>query len=148
MRPQAPRYLLPLEEKRKKAGLHVSTLALGLSSIAYSHSCDKRGAMAHVPCTAVIVTRIGLMHASVELSLTIQTLPFCCKDYADAFCTPVSRWDRLLIFGAFNLAAAVCFVICFTLFPVLAIKPRKFAILYVHPVSSLWARLEVGVCNA
>lgn len=42
----------------------------------------------------------------------------------------LSRWDRLLIFGAFNLAAAACFVICFTLFPVLAIKPRKFAILW------------------
>ncbi|MCJ1368308.1 protein transport protein sft2 [Acarospora aff. strigata] len=42
----------------------------------------------------------------------------------------LSRWDRLLIFGAFNLAALACFVICFALFPVLSLKPRKFAILW------------------
>ena len=41
----------------------------------------------------------------------------------------VSRWDRLLIFGACNLAALACFVICFTLFPVLSLRPRKFVIL-------------------
>ena len=43
----------------------------------------------------------------------------------------VSRWDRLLVFGALNLAALALFVICFTLFPILSIKPKKFAILYV-----------------
>jgi len=37
----------------------------------------------------------------------------------------------MLIFAACNLGAAVCFLICFFLFPALAIKPRKFAILYV-----------------
>lgn len=42
----------------------------------------------------------------------------------------LSRWDRLLIFGACNLAAVACFVICFTLFPVLSLKPRKFVILW------------------
>ncbi|KAJ5762029.1 uncharacterized protein N7511_005411 [Penicillium nucicola] len=42
----------------------------------------------------------------------------------------LSRWDRLLIFGACNLGAAVCFMICFFLFPVLSLKPRKFAILW------------------
>lgn len=41
----------------------------------------------------------------------------------------VSRWDRMLIFGGCNLAALACFVICFALFPVLSLKPRKFAIL-------------------
>lgn len=41
----------------------------------------------------------------------------------------VSRWDRLLIFGACNLGALACFVICFALFPVLSLKPRKFVIL-------------------
>ena len=41
----------------------------------------------------------------------------------------VSRWDRLLVFGGCNLAALACFVICFALFPVLSLKPRKFAIL-------------------
>lgn len=45
----------------------------------------------------------------------------------------MSRWDRLLVFGAFNIAALACFVICFALFPVLSLKPRKFAILYVYP---------------
>lgn len=41
----------------------------------------------------------------------------------------VSRWDRLLIFTACNLGALACFVICFALFPVLSLKPRKFVIL-------------------
>ncbi|KAF2233196.1 SFT2-domain-containing protein [Viridothelium virens] len=45
----------------------------------------------------------------------------------------LSRWDRLLIFGAFNLAALALFVICFTLLPVLTLMPTKatkFAILW------------------
>ncbi|KAJ6131136.1 hypothetical protein N7523_001596 [Penicillium sp. IBT 18751x] len=42
----------------------------------------------------------------------------------------LSRWDRMLIFGACNLGAAVCFLICFFLFPVLTLKPRKFAVLW------------------
>ncbi|OQO12073.1 hypothetical protein B0A48_02712 [Cryoendolithus antarcticus] len=42
----------------------------------------------------------------------------------------LSRWDRLLVFGGLNVAALALFVICFTLFPVLAVVPRKFAILW------------------
>jgi len=42
----------------------------------------------------------------------------------------LSRWDRLLVFGGCNLAALACFIICFALFPVLTLKPRKFAILW------------------
>ncbi|KAK4212802.1 Got1/Sft2-like family-domain-containing protein [Rhypophila decipiens] len=43
----------------------------------------------------------------------------------------LSRWDRLLIFGACNLAALACFVICFFLFPVIALgRPRKLVILW------------------
>ncbi|KAJ5859669.1 hypothetical protein N7534_004946 [Penicillium rubens] len=42
----------------------------------------------------------------------------------------VSRWDRMLIFAACNLGAAVCFMLCFFLFPVLTLKPRKFAVLW------------------
>lgn len=42
----------------------------------------------------------------------------------------LSRWDRLLVFGVCNLAALACFVICFTLFPVLSLRPRKFVILW------------------
>ncbi|KAI7279199.1 SFT2-domain-containing protein [Hortaea werneckii] len=42
----------------------------------------------------------------------------------------LSRWDRILIFGGLNLAAVACFVICFTLLPILSLRPRKFAILW------------------
>ncbi|KAL2019232.1 hypothetical protein VTK56DRAFT_9959 [Thermocarpiscus australiensis] len=43
----------------------------------------------------------------------------------------LSRWDRLLIFGACNLAALACFVICFALFPVISLgRPRKLVILW------------------
>ncbi|KAI4139031.1 MAG: hypothetical protein L6R39_006493 [Caloplaca ligustica] len=42
----------------------------------------------------------------------------------------LSRWDRLLVFAACNAAAVVCFVICFAIFPVLSLRPRKFAILW------------------
>lgn len=40
-----------------------------------------------------------------------------------------------MIFGACNVAALICFIICFSFFFVLAAVPRKFAILYVptHP---------------
>ncbi|KAI5808721.1 Got1/Sft2-like family-domain-containing protein [Peziza echinospora] len=42
----------------------------------------------------------------------------------------VSRWDRILAFTICNLGALACFVICFALFPVLTLKPRKFAVLW------------------
>lgn len=42
----------------------------------------------------------------------------------------LSRWDRMLVFGACNLAALACFVICFALFPVLSLRPTKFVILW------------------
>lgn len=42
----------------------------------------------------------------------------------------LSRWDRMLVFGACNLGAAVCFLLCFVLWPALIVKPRKFAILW------------------
>ncbi|KXS98044.1 hypothetical protein AC578_8785 [Pseudocercospora eumusae] len=49
----------------------------------------------------------------------------------------LSRWDRLLLFGGLNLAAIALFVVCFTLLPILSLRPRKFAILYVSlPVLS------------
>ncbi|EXV01223.1 Got1/Sft2-like family protein [Metarhizium robertsii] len=40
------------------------------------------------------------------------------------------RWDRLLVFAACNVAALACFVICFTLFPIMATRPRKFVTLW------------------
>ncbi|KAI2616567.1 SFT2-domain-containing protein [Hypoxylon sp. NC1633] len=42
----------------------------------------------------------------------------------------LSRWDRLLVFGACNLGALACFVLCFALWPVLMTRPRKFVILW------------------
>jgi len=42
----------------------------------------------------------------------------------------LSRWDRLLIFGACNLGALVCFVLVFVLWPIMMAKPKKFAILW------------------
>ncbi|KAF2720667.1 SFT2-domain-containing protein [Polychaeton citri CBS 116435] len=42
----------------------------------------------------------------------------------------LSRWDRMLVFGGLNLAAVALFVVCFTLLPVLSLRPRKFAILW------------------
>ncbi|EKG19178.1 Vesicle transport protein Got1/SFT2-like protein [Macrophomina phaseolina MS6] len=44
----------------------------------------------------------------------------------------LSRWDKLLIFGGLNLAAAAMFVVCFALMPtgVFLLKPRKFAVLW------------------
>lgn len=48
----------------------------------------------------------------------------------------VSRWDRILVFGGLNLAALALFVVCFTLLPILSLRPRKFAILYVSILPS------------
>lgn len=59
----------------------------------------------------------------------------------------MSRWDRLLVFAACNLGALACFVICFFLFPVLSVKPRKFAILYVlaPPLHALQSKAAIAV---
>ncbi|KAK0737661.1 Got1/Sft2-like family-domain-containing protein [Apiosordaria backusii] len=43
----------------------------------------------------------------------------------------LSRWDRLLIFAACNIAALVCFVLVIALFPALSLaRPRKLMILW------------------
>lgn len=42
----------------------------------------------------------------------------------------LSRWDRILVFGACLTASVLFFVLCFALFPVLAVKPRKFATIW------------------
>lgn len=41
-----------------------------------------------------------------------------------------------MIFGGLNIAAIALFVVCFTLLPVLSLRPRKFAILYVSSPST------------
>lgn len=60
----------------------------------------------------------------------------------------VSRWDRLMIFGACNLAALACFVICFALFPVLSLRPTKFVILYVFRLGAHGLSPNVPSCKA
>ncbi|BFZ58404.1 Protein transport protein sft2 [Savitreella phatthalungensis] len=57
----------------------------------------------------------------------------------------LSRWDRLLIFGALIAGAAVCFATAFLFLPVLALRPRKFVTLWT--VGSLlflssWAAIQ------
>ncbi|ODV59934.1 Sft2p [Ascoidea rubescens DSM 1968] len=42
----------------------------------------------------------------------------------------LSKWDRMLIFALFFAGSIICFLICFFLFPVLSLKPRKFATLW------------------
>ncbi|KAK4659785.1 Protein transport protein sft2 [Podospora pseudocomata] len=43
----------------------------------------------------------------------------------------LSRWDRLLIFAACNIAALVCFVLVIALFPALSLaRPRKLMLLW------------------
>lgn len=70
MKALVPHSLPQLGEKRKKAGLHVSTCLQVLYRPASATSAFDDPSR----CTAVFVTRIGLMHPSVKLSLTLQTL--------------------------------------------------------------------------
>ncbi|KAK7206427.1 SFT2 domain protein [Myxozyma melibiosi] len=42
----------------------------------------------------------------------------------------MSRWDRIVCFGVCLGASALFFVLCFALFPILLLKPVKFAILW------------------
>ncbi|KAF8422036.1 Got1/Sft2-like family-domain-containing protein [Tirmania nivea] len=64
---------------------------------------------------------------------------------ADEGFLALSRWDRILGFAVCNLGALACFVICFMLFPVLSLKPRKFAVLWTFGsilFLSSWAILQ------
>jgi len=42
----------------------------------------------------------------------------------------LSRWDRMLVFALCFAGALCCWLICIFLFPVLSLKPRKFALLW------------------
>ncbi|KAK9324443.1 Got1/Sft2-like family-domain-containing protein [Lipomyces orientalis] len=42
----------------------------------------------------------------------------------------MSRWDRIVCFGVCLISAIIFFVLCFALFPVLALRPQKFAVLW------------------
>ncbi len=54
--------------------------------------------------------------------------------YTDNYTEPswftLSRWDRILVFAICFAGSISCYLITFFLFPVLALKPRKFAILW------------------
>jgi len=55
----------------------------------------------------------------------------------------LSRVERLVLFFCFILGSVGCFTLCIFLFPVLAIKPRKFALLWT--MGSLLFVLAFGV---
>ncbi|CCH62753.1 hypothetical protein TBLA_0I00940 [Henningerozyma blattae CBS 6284] len=55
----------------------------------------------------------------------------------------LSRTERLMLFVCFLLGSAACFTLCVFLFPVLALKPRKFGLLWT--VGSLLFVLAFGV---
>lgn len=42
----------------------------------------------------------------------------------------LSRWDRMMLFALTFAASVICYLICIFLFPVLSLKPRKFALLW------------------
>ena len=117
-----PRCQPRVGEKKTKAGLRVSvtlmTVPQGDSSVVYLKTVtggqDLRSLCSHA---------LGLRIARGS------SRPHEFQVLSNTDVEIVSRWDRLLIFGACNLAALACFVICFALFPVLTLKPRKFAIL-------------------
>lgn len=55
----------------------------------------------------------------------------------------LSRTERLILFVCFILGSAACFTLCVFLFPVLAIKPRKFGMLW--SMGSLLFVLAFGI---
>lgn len=103
--------LRPVDAKRRKAGLFVSQPD-GPQPIALRHPCSGTRAL-------------HLSHA-LDHACDADDMP---RGYKTLTRLAVSRWDRLLIFGACNLAALACFFVCFTftLFPLF--NPRKFVTL-------------------
>ncbi|ODV81631.1 SFT2-domain-containing protein [Suhomyces tanzawaensis NRRL Y-17324] len=55
----------------------------------------------------------------------------------------LSRWDRMLIFALTFGGSVCCYMICIFLFPVLALKPRKFAFLW--SLGSIFFLVSFGV---
>ncbi len=80
-------------------------------------SCLSRIANVFSPCHRIVISsasRLGWVAAATKTNLR----------------GIVSRWDRLLIFGACNLGALACFVICIFLFPAISVaSPRKLVVL-------------------
>lgn len=53
------------------------------------------------------------------------------------------RWDRMLIFALCFAGSVCCYLICIFLFPVLSLKPRKFALLW--SIGSILFLVSFGV---
>lgn len=55
----------------------------------------------------------------------------------------LSRWDRMLLFALTFAGSVSCYLICIFLFPVLSLKPRKFALLW--SLGSIFFLVSFGV---
>ncbi|KAI5964158.1 uncharacterized protein KGF55_002100 [Candida pseudojiufengensis] len=55
----------------------------------------------------------------------------------------LSRWDRMLIFALCFAGSLCCWLICIFLFPILSLKPRKFALLW--SLGSIFFLVSFGV---
>ncbi|CUM68295.1 uncharacterized protein PRCAT00006017001 [Priceomyces carsonii] len=55
----------------------------------------------------------------------------------------LSRWDRMLIFSLTFAGSVSCYLICLFLFPILSLKPRKFALLW--SLGSIFFLVSFGV---
>ncbi|KAL6025101.1 hypothetical protein ACI3LY_005242 [Candidozyma auris] len=55
----------------------------------------------------------------------------------------LSRWDRMLLFALTFAGSIACWLICIFLFPVLSLKPRKFAVLW--SLGSIFFLVSFGV---
>lgn len=55
----------------------------------------------------------------------------------------LSRWDRMLIFALTFAGSVCCYTICIFLFPILSLKPRKFALLW--SLGSIFFLVSFGV---
>jgi hypothetical protein len=143
-RAQGRLYRRRVAARRKKRGLPVSQLGLFLLSHSHATFPCLRLPMdgqtydaGHVLALHVVMSQTApplmgcavwtlLLPFSPGLSLHVELLG--ARDTNRRY--TVSRWDRLLIFGACNLGALACFVICFALFPVMSLaKPRKLVVL-------------------
>jgi hypothetical protein len=81
----------------------------------------------------------------IRLPLTNQdaTVPAENDTWEEPSWFQLSRWDRLLIFGMCLAGSAACFALCFFIMPVLALKPRKFGLLW--SLGSLLFVISFGV---
>ncbi|ODQ77080.1 hypothetical protein BABINDRAFT_163816 [Babjeviella inositovora NRRL Y-12698] len=62
-----------------------------------------------------------------------------------AWSIELSHWDRIIIFSITLLGCALCYTACIFLFPALALRPRKFAILW--SLGSLLFIISFGVLH-